>query len=519
MLKLSSPSASTSGRHYLTSIYRSLLTRHLPQSQATAFSTSLSRSRRKPRSSPPVSKSLFNRLRQVHDPKVSILPVLEQWARERPVDCLKLQSLVGTMKRLNRWDHALQICQWMTDRRYYVLTPKDVGDRLELLAKVHGIEHAEKYFDSLKDNLKAEVVYGAMLRNYVQQKAEEKAEDMMMKMRQLGMATDSFSYNNMIHLYSQIGRHDKVDQLVQEMDNKGVPVDIFTRRKLLSAYAASDISKMEGLLNDMKEDPQVNIDWQECSIAADGYIKVGNFGKALEMLKELEGKIPLKGNRFAAENLLTHYADIGSKDDVYRVWNQSKLSNKKLTSFVTCMISCLTKLDDIDGAEEIFNEWQSNCDLYDMRVVNKLLSAYCSKSLVDKAYSFLQEKIVEGKEPYASTWSILMGGYLAQKQMPKAVEMLKKALMTKRQGWRPQSSDLGSCLDYMEGKTDIEGLEEMVLLLKKSGLLTIDMYHRLLRTNIAAGKCVSSVLSQMKADGFSADEETQKILSTSEITQ
>ncbi|CAM8884675.1 unnamed protein product [Rhodiola kirilowii] len=515
MLKLSS-SSSSYGHQNLTRLHRSPMIRHLLQSQNTAFSTSSSHSRRKPRISKPVSKSLFNRLQEVHDPKVSIVPVLEQWTKERPVDCLKLQSLVGTMKRLNRWDHALQICQWMTDRRYYVLTPKDVGDRLELLARVHGIELAEKYFENLKDNLRTDVVYGAMLRNYVQQKNVEKAEDMMHKMRELGMTNNSFSYNNMIHLYSHTGRHDKIDLLVQEMDTKGIPVDIFTRRKQLSAFAASDISMMEKILEDIKEDPKLEIDWQEYSIAADGFIKAGNFGKALEMLKELEGKIPLKGNRFAAEKLLTHYTDIGSKDDVYRVWNQSKLSFKKVTSYVTCMISCLSKLDDVDGVEEIFSEWQSNCDMYDIRVVNELLRAYCSKGLVDKANSFMQEKLAEGKEPYASTWSILMAGYLVQKRMPEAVEMLKKALLTKRQGWRPQSPDLDECLNYMEEKVDTEGLEEMVILLKESGPLTIDTYHRLLRANIAAGKEVSSVLSQMKSDGFDANEETQKILDTYE---
>lgn len=72
----------------------------------------------------------------------------------------------------------------MTDRRYYVPTPKDVGDRLELLAKVHGIELAEKYFDTLKDNLRTDLVYGSMLRNYVQQKNVEKAEETMQKMRE-----------------------------------------------------------------------------------------------------------------------------------------------------------------------------------------------------------------------------------------------------------------------------------------------------------------------------------------------
>lgn len=314
----------------------------------------------------------------------------------------------------------------------------------------------------------------------------------------------------MIQLYSQTGKFDKIDLMIQEMDTKEISVDIFTRRNQLYAFAASDISKMEKILHEIKDESKLDITWQEYSIAADGYIKARDFDKALVMLKELEGKIPLKGNRFASEDLLTHYTDIGSKDDVYRIWNQSKLSYKKLTSYVTCMISCLSKLNDINGAEDIFNEWHANCEIYDIRVVNKLLTAYCSKGLVDKANSFIQEKLSEGKEPYASTWSILTTGYLSLNRIPEAVEMLKKSLMTKRQGWKPQSTDLETCLDYLEGNTDTEGLEDVIGLLKESaGFLTIDAYHRLLRTNIAAGKEVSSVVTRMNADGFVGNEETR----------
>lgn len=111
MLKLSASSSSASSINSLTKLYRSLLSRNSLESQDTAaFSTSSSpRYKRKPRPAKSTSKSLFSILRDVNDPKVSIVPVLERWAKERPVDCVKLQSLVGVMKRLNRWNHALQV--------------------------------------------------------------------------------------------------------------------------------------------------------------------------------------------------------------------------------------------------------------------------------------------------------------------------------------------------------------------------------------------------------------------------
>ncbi|KAL6286578.1 hypothetical protein ACE6H2_010968 [Prunus campanulata] len=50
--------------------------------------------------------------------------------------------------------------------------------------------------------------------------------------------------------------------------------------------------------------------------------------------------------------------------------------------------------------------------------------------------------------------------------MPKAIETLKKALSVDRRGWVPYSSTLTACLDYLEGQGDVEGIEEIISLLK-----------------------------------------------------
>ncbi|KAK6252947.1 hypothetical protein QUC31_014667 [Theobroma cacao] len=90
------------------------------------------------------------------------------------------------------------------------------------------------------------------------------------------------------------------------------------------------------------------------------------------------------------------------------------------------MITALAKLDDHDGAEKIFGEWELQCTIYDLR-------------------------------------------------MPKAVEMLKKAMSVGRRGWRPRSMVFAACLDYLEEQGDGRGMEEMICLLKNSGPLTRDM--------------------------------------------
>ena len=54
--------------------------------------------------------SLFDRIRAVQDPKVSISSLLNQWIEEgHTVSRPQLQSLVRAMKDFKRYHHALQV--------------------------------------------------------------------------------------------------------------------------------------------------------------------------------------------------------------------------------------------------------------------------------------------------------------------------------------------------------------------------------------------------------------------------
>lgn len=439
--------------------------------------------------------SLYDRIQAVRDPKASISPLLNQWIEEgQTVSKPQLQSLVRIMKDFRRFHHALEISQWMTDRRYFTLTPSDAAIRLDLISMVHGREQAESNFNNIPNNLKTSSAYGALLSGYVREKSVEKAEATMQKMREMDFATSSFPYNMLINLYSQTGNHGKIEALIQEMQRKAIPCDAFTVSNLMVAYvAASDISAMEKFLNRMEEDPHISVDWNIYSVAASGYLKVGLIDKALEMLKKIESNRPHLERFSAFKYLLSLYARTSHKQELYRVWNLYKPSYECPEAY-SCMITCLTKLDDIEGAEKIFQEWECECTMYDFRVLNRLLSAYCKRCLFDKAES-LVNKVIEERMPYASTWNILAKGYVEDKQMPKAVEMLKKAISVGRKGWRPNSIILDACIEYLEGQGNLEEIEEIARLCKNSGIPDGDIHHRLLRTSAAGEKSVSAISS------------------------
>ncbi|KAL7250561.1 hypothetical protein ACSBR1_012569 [Camellia fascicularis] len=163
--------------------------------------------------------TLYGRLLQFEKPRVSIVPVLDQWVGEgRPAKQSYLEVLIRRLRKSKRFNHALEVSEWMSNKRYLDLLPGDVAIRLDLISKVHGLEQAEK-------------------------------GKIMQKMTDLGFNRTSLPYNVMLKLYSDMGKHEKLDSLMQEMEEEGITGNNFTFNTRLDAYAiASDIEGMEKLL-------------------------------------------------------------------------------------------------------------------------------------------------------------------------------------------------------------------------------------------------------------------------------
>jgi hypothetical protein len=66
----------------------------------------------------------------------------------------------------------------------------------------------------------------------------------------------------------------------------------------------------------------------------------------------------LKTRKVAYEYLLASYASLGNKDEVYRIWNLYKCMGRFHNSGYRSMLMSLVKMDDIDGAEKIVEEWE-----------------------------------------------------------------------------------------------------------------------------------------------------------------
>ncbi|CAK7328246.1 unnamed protein product [Dovyalis caffra] len=149
--------------------------------------------------------------------------------------------------------------------------------------------------------------------------------------------------------------------LVKEVEEKGVNGDMYTFNIRLNAYVAiSNIEEMEKILNKMKTDPLINIEWSTCFVVANDYLKAGLVETTLSLLNRVEQLIGrTRGNlkRLAYKVLLSLYGAAGNKEGEYGVWNLCNDTRVLFNSGYQLMISALMKLDDFDDAERIWEEW------------------------------------------------------------------------------------------------------------------------------------------------------------------
>eukprot|EP01018_Ginkgo_biloba_P034030 Gb_09452 [translate_table: standard] len=416
-----------------------------------------------------LKENLYTRISRVGNPSCSVIPVLQKWVQEgKIVKKWELQNFIKEFRKYRRHKHALQISEWMDSQRGLKLSLSDYAIRLDLIAKVHGIASAEKFFADLPQVAKIQPTYGALLNAYVNERLTEKVEAHMKRMEDLGFTMTALPYNELLTLYKNVGMFEKVPLVIQEMKKNNVLPDKFTYNIQMSTCAAmSDIDGTEKVFEEMEHNPIVNTDWTTYANLANIYIKAGHPDKAQSALKRMEIKMKRR-DRIAYNYLITLYTSVGDKDGVSRAWESLKLAFPKLTnlSFI-CMLCSFVKLGDLEGAEKCFQEWECAGLSYDFRVPNILLDAYMKKGLFEKAELFLEHALEKGVTPIPKTWEIFVEGYLEKWQIDKAIEAMKKAIASVEQGeWRPKSTNVLVILKYFEEQGDVEGAEWCLKILR-----------------------------------------------------
>ncbi|XP_027356546.1 pentatricopeptide repeat-containing protein At4g21705, mitochondrial-like [Abrus precatorius] len=460
-------------------------------------------------------RNLYSRISPLGDPSISVVPVLDKWIEEgNAVNGPQLQRIIKILRSRKRFTQALQVSEWMSSKEVCPISPRDEAVQLDLIGRVRGVDSAERYFESVSDGDKTWKPHGALLNCYVREGLVDKSLSQMQKMKEMGFVS-SLNYNNIMCLYAQTNQLEKVPGVLELMKEDGVSPDIVSYRICINSYGArSDLVNVEKLLEEMEGEPHIGTDWMTYSMVANLYIKAGLKEKALVCLKKCEDKAD-KRNAIAYNHLISHYAGLGSKRAMMRLWKLQKTNCKKqLNREYITMLGCLVKLGDLDQAEKVLGEWQLSGNTYDFRVPNILLIGYSLRGLTEKAETLLQSMVEKGKTPTPNSWAIIASGYVVKENMEKAFQCMKEAVAVhaENKGWRPKVDIISSILRWASNNKDISEVEDFVNSLKTVISLNRDMYLSLIKMYVRCGKDVDGILESMKADSIELDEEIKEVL-------
>ncbi|KAK4723670.1 hypothetical protein R3W88_026449 [Solanum pinnatisectum] len=136
------------------------------------------------------------------------------------------------------------------------------------------------------------------------------------------------------------------------------------------------------------------------------------------------------------------------------------------------MMNSLMKFDDIEGVEQIFEEWESRGLSYDFRIPNFLIGSYCRNGLLRKAEVLFDRGLSKGGVPTVITWCHLASGYIHEDQVSKAIEALNNAMSICPPKFIPSKETLRTCVEYWENQGNVEKAAEFVRSLEVEGVFS-----------------------------------------------
>ncbi|KAL3827929.1 hypothetical protein ACJIZ3_016731 [Penstemon smallii] len=443
--------------------------------------------------------------------KRSAVIAIRKWKEEgHVVRKYELNRIVRELRKMKRYKHALEICEWMRAQQDINLVPGDYAVHLDLIAKIRGLNSAEKFFLDLPEKMRDSATCSALLHTYVQYKESDKAEALMKKMSECDFLRSPLPYNHMLSLYISKGQLEKVPEIIREL-KKTTSLDIVTYNMWLAACASQNFMETAEKVFLEISKAKIEPDWLTYSTMTSIYIKNSLHEKAESTLKEMEKRTSRKV-RVAYASLISLHTNLENKNEVRRIWKKMKSTYRKMNDVeYTCMITSLLKLKEFEEAEKLYNEWESISPTKDSRVPNLLLAYYINNNHMDIAEAFYNRMVKKEIVPGYTTWELLTWGYLKQKEVQKVLECFEKAITIVRK-WDRDEKLVKEVSKTVEEFGDVEDAEKLLATLRRVGHVDTEIYKSLLRTYAKAAKMPLIVAERMKKDNVEIDQETEELL-------
>lgn len=439
--------------------------------------------------------------------------VLNQLSKQgKDLSMVDLVSCVKHLRKFGRHQNCLEILEWM-DENIHESSNRNQALRLGIIYNLEGVDGAEKYFTSLPPNAKTIPTYGALLNCYCAEKCTDKALALFKEMNELNFG-NIVAFNNLMGLYMKVGQPEKVPPLVQEMRQKNTELNSYSYSVLIQSYGClNDLEGVERVGNEVELQHRTNRDWTIYSALAAVYIRVGISEKAQVAMKKLEGFLDNSYNpdRAAYHYLISLCASLGDLDYVNRVWGKLKSRFKVCNnSSYLNMLYSLSKLNDIEGMQNLLNEWETGCEFYDVRLPKAVIDACLKRDMIIEAEHLLKDATKRaGEKTWISHFSFVKY-YLQKKQINLALRHVEVAIDNK---WKKFGERIVNMFfDYFMKEKDVDGAEKFCQILKKGCVLDSRVYLWLLQIYVAAGKRMPDMRWRMEKDGVDIGAEHENLL-------
>ncbi|KAL2932215.1 hypothetical protein RDABS01_037625 [Bienertia sinuspersici] len=458
-------------------------------------------------------ETLYAKISPLGSIGTSLQPELDGWvAKGNNLSIAELLRIIHDLRKRKRFTQALEVSEWMYTKGVCKFTPTEHAVQLDLIGRVRGFLSAESYFNNLPDEDKTDKTYGALLNCYVRQRQLDKSLSHLQKMKELGFASKSLTYNDIMCLYTNIGQYEKVPEVLAEMKENKVLPDNYSYRLCINSYGAkSDIEAMRNILKEAETQPHMGVDWNTYVVAANFYIKAGLTDKGIDALKKAEVRVDKKDG-IGYNHLISLYAKLEMKDEILRLWELEKSACKRcINRDYINVLESLVRIGAVEATEKVLKDWESSDNCYDFRVPNIVIVAYLDKGLLEKAEAMLVSAEKKGSSP--NTWGMLAARYQEKGEMQKAISCMKSGLSSyvENKGWKPNKQVIFSLLNWIGDHGSVEDVESFVKLLRNVIPVNRQMYHALIKAHVRNGMDVDGLLEKMKADDVKEDEETRKI--------
>ncbi|KAJ8648657.1 hypothetical protein MRB53_001680 [Persea americana] len=430
-------------------------------------------------------------------PQQSIHEAIKMWFDEgNRLGNTEISFVLFQLRKRRELEKALKFLDVVEHHKSPDLDERDYASHLDLIAKVHGLEKAEKYFAEIPKLFQGQVVYQTLLANCAAAFNAKKAEEVFNKMRDLGIPLSAFSCNQLLLLYA---RHDKkkVYDLLLMMEKEHVKPTQFTYQLLLDAKGRSeDISGMEQVFETMKaEEIEPGVPLQ--ALVARYYITSGLNEKADAVLKEMEGE-NIEANRAACKILISLYAALGKADEVSRIWKVCEA--RPLLDECAAAIIAWGKLGQIAKAEAVFDIMVKRFKRFASKHYAALLNVYADHKLLVRGKELVKRMSDDGYKISPLTWNALVKLYAEAGEVEKAESILEKAIRQNPEQRLLYSSYMVLLEKYAE-MGDIHNAEKIFHRLRKRGYTSrIKQYKSLLQAYVNAKAPAYGFRERMKAD-------------------